>query len=616
MESLGPYELLSPIGQGGMAEVWLARRSMAGGPGKLVAIKRMAAGLAAQDHYRAMFEAETRMSMTLNHSNIVQVFDYGTEQGDAYIVMELVDGVDLGSLISFAAETTGGTLPLNITTFLVGELLRALSYSHNLSISSASLGLIHRDVSPQNLLISKAGEVKLTDFGVARLVDENTSGAQPKGKLRYMAPEQMNGKGMDARVDLFAVGAILFELLAGKHFRDADSVDQLYGQILHPQTVRLPESVPPELASLTQDLLSPKADDRVTTAKEALKRLTAWSGYGDARDELAQLVRLCRPEALVIPPPPDRSSVGYASGSGPKAESAAAYAGHTQAMSAPAARSDAPGGQTLPNAVPEHTTMPDTTSASGSVVGFAGPRRTRTAIAVAGALALVGGTSVWMIRSSGSTPDKVVPSAAVASVAKSAKEAPLIKPAALQPTGASPDSLKDALQKLPGSAGALEATKGEATGDSVAGAPTKKKKGIVSRDRAGDSSTKGPETPRQKRRRELRELRRKRAEERRATAAAKLSKSSLPDPGDATKPARVTIKAHEFNYAYVKMAGKELLIEPLGTIRVPAGRHTIYVRETKADPWRSFGSMQLGPGDRAVVRLRRSGSVRISRSAP
>src|SRR5690606_23035253 len=154
-----------------MAEVWMAHRALLGAK-KTGAVKLLAPNLASMPKYREMFLDEARLSMLLNHSNIVQVFDVGEDRGECFMAMEWIDGANLAE-VQAALWTLGLTMPVSVTMYVVGEVLRALDYAHNLMHEGAAT-VVHRDVSPANIMLSRAGEVKLTDFGVARFGTEET----------------------------------------------------------------------------------------------------------------------------------------------------------------------------------------------------------------------------------------------------------------------------------------------------------------------------------------------------------------------------------------------------------------------------------------------------------
>src|SRR5690554_1885139 len=246
-----------------MAEVWMAHRA-ALGASKTVALKLLAPHLASRQQYRTMFLEEARLSMLLNNSNIVQVFDAGEEDGECYIAMEWIDGANLAELQA-ALWASGRAMPVEIAMYIVGEVLRALDYAHNLVHDQAAT-IVHRDVSPANILLSLAGEVKLTDFGVARFGTEETSGLHVKGKLRYMPPEQLRGRSREGTVDLFAVGALLHEMLDGAKFRGANTDEaELLGMVFAELVPELadPNRTTEALELVREGLLEPDVSERI-----------------------------------------------------------------------------------------------------------------------------------------------------------------------------------------------------------------------------------------------------------------------------------------------------------------------------------------------------------------
>src|SRR4051794_12988429 len=212
---LGPYELLQRIATGGMAEVYLARRAGPHGFQKVVAVKRILPQLAQDTDFVAMFVDEARVCARLAHPNIVQVFDFGEHDGELYMAMEYVDGTTAARLVR-AAASRGEEVPLEAALYVALGVLRGLDYAHNARDDEGRpLDLVHRDVSPGNVLIDRSGAVKLTDFGIARAaeIERRTDAGQLKGKLGYMSPEQVVGRELDARSDLFTVGIVLAELV-------------------------------------------------------------------------------------------------------------------------------------------------------------------------------------------------------------------------------------------------------------------------------------------------------------------------------------------------------------------------------------------------------------------
>ncbi|MEO1333987.1 MAG: protein kinase [Myxococcota bacterium] len=218
-ETFGRYELIKLVGAGGMALVHLARQRGPEGFVKPCVLKRIAPDAERFDQVRQMFLEEARITALLNHPNIVQVFDYGVVDVTPYIALELIDGVNLAQFCRTLAERKRW-LPLQPSVDICIRLLDALSYAHDLTdLDGRPLSLVHRDVSPQNTLLSRQGAIKLADFGIARHDARDAStraGGTAKGKPGYMAPEQAMGEAVDARADLFSVGVILTELVSAR----------------------------------------------------------------------------------------------------------------------------------------------------------------------------------------------------------------------------------------------------------------------------------------------------------------------------------------------------------------------------------------------------------------
>ncbi len=270
---LGHYELIERVGHGASAEVWLARRCVMPGAPKPCALKIIHGRLAGRDRYRRMFTREARLALKLSHANLVSVFDAGEVEGRLFMALEWVDGVHLREFVQRTADR-GEALEIPAVCRIVGELLQGLRYAHGLTIGGRPMGVVHRDVAPHNVLLSSAGEVKLADFGVARVVDDASSGVNIKGHTRYMAPEQFAGHPSQAS-DLFAVGAILHELLEGRRFREGLECNLDW----HSTVARAPllplqrAGVPPALEALRAGLLEPNPEHRIATADEALEQL-------------------------------------------------------------------------------------------------------------------------------------------------------------------------------------------------------------------------------------------------------------------------------------------------------------------------------------------------------
>ena len=215
---LGPYELGERLGLGGMAEVFVAYRAGPHGFAKKVALKRILPELAQDPRFVAMFCDEARISAPLCHPNIVQVIDFGESQGELFMAMEYVEGVSLARLLRYVAGRRE-RFPLGAALFIAHEVLSGLAFAHEACDESGNpLSIVHRDVSPGNVLIGRAGDVKLADFGIVRsaYVDRRTYPGELKGKVGYMSPEQVMGIEVDPRSDLFTVGIILSEMLIAR----------------------------------------------------------------------------------------------------------------------------------------------------------------------------------------------------------------------------------------------------------------------------------------------------------------------------------------------------------------------------------------------------------------
>jgi len=276
-----------------MADVWVARKTLNQKNTKIVAIKLIADHFVGDERYARMFRAEAELAAGLSHANIVQVFDEGEEDGRSYLVMEWVDGPNLLKLGDMLGLLGDEQRRFRVISYVIGQLLYALDYAHSITTHDGSpLGVVHRDVSPQNVLVSNHGEVKLTDFGVACYNNEQSSGIHVKGKVRYMAPEQLSGKTRAPTIDLYAVGALLHELVDGKKFRgDHEDGQDLFSVVLSGRIPPMSRSIPPELDALRLGLLEADPARRIQTAEQALTRLKLYPGYGDARDELTKLCR-------------------------------------------------------------------------------------------------------------------------------------------------------------------------------------------------------------------------------------------------------------------------------------------------------------------------------------
>ncbi len=238
--AFGNYVLLAPLARGGMGEVFLAKHGSVRGLEKHCVVKTLRPHLTDDREYTTRFIDEARIVVQLGHRNICHVFDVGTVGERYYLAMEYIAGKDLRALTHDVAEK-GNVVNPGLALHVVCEVLEALDYAHRHADAATGrpLLLVHRDVSPQNVMLSWEGEVKLIDFGLAAstLKMEQTSPNVVMGKLSYMAPEQVRGERVDGRADLFAVGVMLYEMLVGERFYEGRSPYEILG---HRRPGRLP----------------------------------------------------------------------------------------------------------------------------------------------------------------------------------------------------------------------------------------------------------------------------------------------------------------------------------------------------------------------------------------
>jgi serine/threonine-protein kinase len=217
MPNPGRYHIARKIADGGMAEIFLGTQHGMEGFERPVVLKRILAPLVADPQFRNMLIDEAHIAMGLGHSNIVQVLDLGHARGRYFLVLELVDGWDLSQILA-RATAASFPIPPELLLYIAAEVCRALAYAHGRTRDGQPLAIVHRDVSPQNILLSEQGEVKLTDFGIAKAMGrrEKTNQGIIKGKLAFMSPEQASGSVLDSRSDLFSLGTILYLFFTGR----------------------------------------------------------------------------------------------------------------------------------------------------------------------------------------------------------------------------------------------------------------------------------------------------------------------------------------------------------------------------------------------------------------
>lgn len=291
---IGKYTVLRLLAVGGSAEVYLVRSQGIEGFAKLAVLKRLLPHLVGHPEFVEMFLDEARLAANLQHPNIAQVYDFGRSEQGHYLTMEYVDGESLSNVIRAAAQKKRG-FSLGNSLRVVQSVAAALHYAHQLKDANGNpLGIVHRDVSPHNVMLTFDGSVKLVDFGIAS-AHISKCRALPgsiKGSLRYMSPEQCAGEPLDCRSDLFSLGVLLFELTTGTRlYRESDERDVvrriLDGPIPMPSTRR--ESYPPELERIVITALERERSRRYSTAQELQVELET---FGQAHGVLPSNVAL------------------------------------------------------------------------------------------------------------------------------------------------------------------------------------------------------------------------------------------------------------------------------------------------------------------------------------
>lgn len=277
---LGDWVLVKPLAAGGMGELYLAARPSPRHGLQVAAIKQLLPHLCWDPELVRMFLGEVRIASGLQHPNIVRVLDWGTGTGGHYFVMEYVHGENAGHILRAFAERRP---PLELGVGAVAELADGLHYAHEYqSPDGAVVGLVHRDVSPSNVMIGFDGSVKLLDFGIARITGrtQRTKTGGFKGKIGYMSPEQCTGGELDRRTDVFSLGILLYELTLGRRAFYANSDFAVVAKILEGDYVR-PQTVdryyPPALAAIVERALAPDPADRYGTAAELAGALRAYA---------------------------------------------------------------------------------------------------------------------------------------------------------------------------------------------------------------------------------------------------------------------------------------------------------------------------------------------------
>jgi serine/threonine protein kinase len=330
-DAYGPYRLIDRVAVGGMAEVFKAKRSGVAGFEKVVAVKRILPHLSDNQEFVDMFVNEAKMVAGLTHPNIVPIFDLGKIEKCYYIAMEYVHGRDLRTILKRAKER-GMRVPLDLCLLVVQKVCAGLEYAHRKRDDKGRpMEIVHRDVSPQNILISFEGDVKLTDFGIAKAATKasSTDKGALRGKLLYMSPEQAWGRPIDRRSDIFSLGIVLYEMITDKKPFLGASSDVSILELVRKCEIAPPRSlnprIPETLQNVTLKALARDADERYQDASE-MQRGLEWvlrERQPPAAGELARLMEVLfdraereeaepHDEGPVLPDPPP--SAGGATG--------------------------------------------------------------------------------------------------------------------------------------------------------------------------------------------------------------------------------------------------------------------------------------------------------------
>jgi serine/threonine protein kinase len=410
--TLGKYHLIKKIAAGGMAEIYLARVSGLAGFEKVVVVKRILPQLSTQDQFIQMFLDEARIAATLQHPNIVQMYDIGAADGNYFIAMEYLHGEDVRSIYRRLRDRKQGGMPLDHALNIVIGVASGLHHAHDkAAFDGKPLGIVHRDVTPQNVIVTFDGGVKLVDFGIAKASNRlsETRFGTLKGKIPYMSPEQCQGKPLDRRSDIYAVGIMLYELTTSSRLyrgeSDYDIMKQIVEHPLIPPSVRRAD-YPRELERIALRALAKNPDERYQNVEEMQADLE-----GFARHErlmvssiaLSSFMKQLFPERAVWRPEATQSD--------------AELSAHVDSKQEPEtdpdiddAMHDSQPSSELTNAIP-------TPSANGQLSGPAAaavaadlrsPRRTGLLAAGVALLLVAAGASIWWVtRDGGGEPKQV-----------------------------------------------------------------------------------------------------------------------------------------------------------------------------------------------------------------
>jgi len=312
MRSFGPYEIVEKLGEGGMAEVFLAERRRDAGFVQKVALKRIHPRYRGDPVLMARFVTEARTNARLRHSNIVNAIDFGTSP-EPFLALEYIEGISVGELM-YRIYQMRQRLDVSAAMFIAIGAAQALAYAHKLRGEDGTpLGIVHRDVSPANVLLSMNGTPYVMDFGLVQVADNllETYGAATVGTFCYMAPEQLAGGHVDGRADIFSLGVVLWEMLTTRRLIGSNDPREVHafherGGLDSPK--KLNPEVPDDLAELTMQLLRKTPEDRPPSAEAvsvALQRMAHSRAPGYGREQLAKTVTWAFPEREWARVPPN-----------------------------------------------------------------------------------------------------------------------------------------------------------------------------------------------------------------------------------------------------------------------------------------------------------------------
>ncbi|HVJ92696.1 MAG TPA: protein kinase [Labilithrix sp.] len=295
-QTLDRYELLTPIGRGGMAVVWAARLRGTRGFSKIVAIKTMLPALSVDPRFESMFLTEANIASRIKHPNVCPILDVGEDRGILFIVMEWIDGESLSTIMD-ACAGAGERLPYDVAAYIVAQAARGLLSAHELRTETGEpCGVVHRDVSPQNVLVTSEGIVQIVDFGIAKTAErseQRTDTGFIKGKVAYLAPEQVEHGKLDARADVFSLGVVLYELTTGTHpFRGPTDLATLLAiSCSEPAPPPPIDGYPEALRHVLERALAKDRDQRYASMRQLATDLEAFvAREGSGADRAASVI--------------------------------------------------------------------------------------------------------------------------------------------------------------------------------------------------------------------------------------------------------------------------------------------------------------------------------------